>query len=193
MQPYWHPNALVEPGARLGARTRVWAFAHVLPGAVVGDDCNLCDHTFVEGKVTLGDRVTVKCGVFLWDGVTVEDDVFIGPGAVFTNDLRPRSRHYPAEYGRTLLRQGCSVGAGAILLPGITVGRWAMIGAGSVVTRNVPDFALVRGNPARFVGWVCQCGCRLQAGAAAGRWLCACGSRYLESGDAALQPCSGHD
>ncbi len=93
-----HPRALVDPGATVGAGTRVWAFAHVVKGAVVGDDCNLCDHTFVEGKVILGNRVTVKCGVFLWDGVVVEDNVFIAPGAGLVNDLRPRSRNYPDQF-----------------------------------------------------------------------------------------------
>lgn len=156
-----HPAALVDPGANIGHWTRVWAFAHVVRGAVVGEDCNLCDHTFVEGKVRIGNRVTLKCGVYLWDGLVLEDDVFVGPGAVFTNDLRPRSRCVPREYPTTLLKQGCSIGAGAVILPGLTIGRWAMVGAGAVVTRDVPDFALVAGNPARHRGWVCRCGRKL--------------------------------
>ena len=138
-----HPQALVDAGAQIGARTRVWAFAHVLPGAILGDDCNLCDHTFVEGGARVGDRVTVKCGVYLWDGVTVEDDVFIGPAAVFTNDRRPRSKRYPAAFPATLLCRGVSVGGGAVILPGLRLGAWAMIGAGAVVTRDVASAGFV--------------------------------------------------
>jgi acetyltransferase-like isoleucine patch superfamily enzyme len=153
-----HPLAVVEPGARIGARTRVWAFAHLLPGAVVGADGNVCDHTFVEGRVVVGDRVTLKCGVFLWDGLVIEDDVFVGPNATFTNDPSPRSRHHRAEFPRTLLKEGCSIGANATVLPGLTIGRYAMVGAGAVVTRDVPDQGLVAGRPARLRGFVCRCG-----------------------------------
>lgn len=156
-----HPKGLVDEGAIVGAGSRVWAFAHVLPGAVIGRDCNICDHTFIEGHAKLGDRVTVKCGVYIWDGVTAEDDVFIGPCVAFTNDKRPRSRHYPDSWPQTLLKRGCSLGANSTLLPGIVIGRYAMVGAGSVVTRDVPDFGMVYGNPARFQGWVCRCGLRL--------------------------------
>lgn len=160
--PFIHPNALVEIGAKIGSGTRIWAFAHVLGGAVVGKDCNLCDHTFVEQDVVIGDRVTLKCGVYLWNGLVVEDDVFIGPSATLTNDLRPRSRQYPKSFPITRLRQGCTIGANATILPGITLGRWSMIGAGAVVTRTVPDYALMTGNPAKRKGWVCRCGERLQ-------------------------------
>lgn len=147
-EPYVHPDARVE-GARIGPRTRVWAFTHVLPGATVGADCNLCDHVFVERDVRIGDRVTVKSGVQLWDGLRVEDDVFIGPNATFTNDPFPRSRQYPAAYQRTVLERGASIGAGAVILPGITVGACAMVGAGAVVTHDVPPNTTVVGNPAR--------------------------------------------
>ena len=112
-----HPQALVEPGARVGASTRVWAFAHVCSGAVVGEDCNLCDHTFFERGVRVGHRVTIKCGVYLWEGITLEDDVFVGPCVAFTNDLWPRTKRYPDKFAETRLRQGCSVGANATLLP----------------------------------------------------------------------------
>jgi acetyltransferase-like isoleucine patch superfamily enzyme len=149
-----HPHALVEPGATLGPRTRVWAFTHILPGAVIGADCNLCDHVFIENRVKVGDRVTIKCGVQLWDGVTLEDDVFVGPNATFTNDPFPRSKHYLSEYPKTVVRKGATIGANATILPGITIGREAMVGAGAVVTRDVPDRAVVRGVPARITGYV---------------------------------------
>lgn len=147
---YRHPQALVE-SPRIGPRTRIWAFAHVLPEAVVGADCNLCDHTFLENDVVVGDRVTIKCGVQLWDGIRIEDDVFIGPNATFTNDGFPRSRQRPASFSRTLVRQGASIGANATILPGLTIGVGAMVGAGAVVTRSVPAHAVVVGNPARIV------------------------------------------
>lgn len=150
---YQHPNALVE-STHIGSGTRVWAFAHILPGAVIGADCNICDQTFIENDVVLGDRVTVKCGVQLWDGVTVEDDVFIGPNATFTNDPFPRSRQYPAAFTRTVIKKGASIGANATLLPGVIIGKYAMVGAGAVVTKDVPPFAIVVGNPARIKGYV---------------------------------------
>lgn len=152
-----HSHALVDEGAEIGARTRIWAFAHILPGAVIGEDCNICDHTFIEGRVVLGNGVTVKCGVYLWDGVVAEDNVFIGPAAVFTNDLKPRSRQYLNDYAPTYLREGCSIGANSTIVAGISVGQWALVGAGSVVTKNVPDYGAVWGNPARFRYWICRC------------------------------------
>jgi UDP-2-acetamido-3-amino-2,3-dideoxy-glucuronate N-acetyltransferase len=147
-----HPNALCE-SAVVGSGTRIWAFAHILPGAKLGRDCNICDGVFVENDVVVGDRVTVKCGVQLWDGITVEDDVFIGPNATFTNDRFPRSKSYPESFLRTVLRQGASIGANATLLPGIEIGAGAMVGAGAVITRSVPPNAIVVGNPARIVGY----------------------------------------
>ncbi|HEX9950157.1 MAG TPA: acyltransferase [Rubricoccaceae bacterium] len=156
-----HSHALIEDGATVGARTRIWAWAHVLPGAIIGADCNICDHTYIETGVVLGDRVTVKCGVFLWDGVMAEDDVFIGPAAVFTNDLVPRSGQHPLKWAKTTLSQGCSIGANATILANRCIGKFAMVGAGAVVTRDVPDYGLVIGNPARLVGWVAIDGTRL--------------------------------
>ena len=147
-----HPQSLIE-SADIGARTRVWAFAHVLDGAHVGADCNLCDHTLIEGGARVGDRVTIKSGVQLWTGVTVEDDVFIGPNATFANDLFPRSRRRPPEFAPTLVRHGASIGANATILPGITIGALAMVGAGAVVTRDVPARAIVVGNPACICGY----------------------------------------
>ncbi len=148
-----HSHAIVE-SAHVGPRTRIWAFAHVLPGARIGADCNVCDGVFVENDVAIGDRVTIKCGVQLWDGVTLEDDVFVGPNATFTNDLFPRSRQQPAQYVRTRVRRGASLGANSTILAGVTIGERAMVGAGAVVTRDVPPGAVVVGNPARVTGWV---------------------------------------
>jgi UDP-2-acetamido-3-amino-2,3-dideoxy-glucuronate N-acetyltransferase len=148
-----HPTALVET-EHIGEATRIWAFAHILPGARIGKDCNICDHTFIENDVIVADRVTIKCGVQLWDGVRLEDDVFVGPNATFTNDRYPRSKHRPLEYERTIVRRGASIGANATIAPGIVIGERAMIGAGAVVTRNVPPYAKVAGNPGRIIGYM---------------------------------------
>lgn len=153
-QAFIHPQAIVEEGASIGENTRVWAFAHILPGARIGKDCNICDGVFIENDVVIGDRVTIKCGVQIWDGIEIEDDVFIGPNATFTNDPAPRSKKYLAQYPRTRIRQGASIGANATILPGLTIGRGAMVGAGAVVTHNVPPNAIVVGNPARIQGYV---------------------------------------
>jgi acetyltransferase-like isoleucine patch superfamily enzyme len=152
-QPFVHPNALCESD-NVGPGTRIWAFAHVLPQARIGADCNVCDGVFIENDVIIGDRVTVKCGVQLWDGITIEDDVFIGPNATFTNDLFPRSKIYPEAFARTVVRRGASIGANATILPGLEIGTGAMVGAGAVVTRSVPPNAIVVGNPARIKGYV---------------------------------------
>jgi len=173
-----HPAAIVESTA-VGHGTRIWAFAHVLRGAIVGENCNICDHTFIEGDVVLGDRVTVKCGVYLWDGTRVEDDAFIGPAVVFTNDLRPRSKQYKAPV-RTLISRGASLGAGSVVLAGVTIGAHGMTGIGSVVTRDVPAHALVYGNPARFQGWVDEEGNDLAADIP-GRWRSVGGTVYGET------------
>ena len=151
-----HPQALCET-KKVGARTRIWAFAHILPGARIGADCNICDHTFIEDDVVVGDRVTVKCGVQLWDGVRIEDDVFIGPNATFSNDRFPRSKKKPKSFLTTVVKQGASIGANATILPGVTIGRGAMVGAGAVIVESVPPFAVVAGNPARIVSY-CDAG-----------------------------------
>jgi acetyltransferase-like isoleucine patch superfamily enzyme len=147
-----HSHALVE-SEHIGANTRIWAFVHVLPDARIGSDCNICDHVFIENDVIIGDRVTVKCGVQLWDGVHLEDDVMVGPNATFTNDLFPRSKQ-PFELRRTIVKRGASIGANATILCGITIGEKAMVGAGSVVIKDVPDGAVVVGNPARIIRYM---------------------------------------
>lgn len=153
MNFFKHAQAIVETG-QIGEKTRIWAFAHILPGASIGSDCNICDHVFIENDVVVGNRVTIKCGVQLWDGLRIEDDVFIGPNVTFTNDIFPRSKQYSKKYLTTTIRSGASIGANATVLAGITIGPKAMVGAGAVVTRDVPANAIVRGNPARIEGYV---------------------------------------
>jgi len=177
-----HPTALVETD-HVGPGTRIWAFVHILKGAVIGRDCNIGDHCYIEGGVQIGDEVVIKNGVSLWTGVTIEDRVFIGPNVAFTNDLVPRAKVYRDDYDHTLVKEGASIGANATLLCPLTIGRYALVGAGAVVTRDVPDFGLVYGNPARLVGFVCKCGQRLpftpeQDGTA----TCSCGLSYRKTG-----------
>ena len=167
-----HPTALCE-SREIGSGTRIWAFGHILDGAVIGCDCNICDHVFIEGGARVGDRVVIKNQTMIWNGVTIEDDVFVGPGTVFTNDRRPRSRGLAKVSARyacddewlvpTLVQTGASLGGGSVILPGITIGRYAIVGAGAVVTRNVQDFAVVVGNPARRTAWACSCGQGVEA------------------------------
>ncbi len=145
-----HPSADVQ-SKQIGEGTRVWQYVVILSGAVIGRDGNICSHCFIENQVVVGDRVTVKCGVQLWDGVTLEDDVFVGPNATFTNDREPRSRNAGATLLPTLVKKGASIGANATILPGLTIGEGAMVGAGAVVTKDVPPRTLVVGNPARVV------------------------------------------
>ncbi|MFB6404052.1 acyltransferase [Pseudomonas putida] len=135
----------------IGAGTRVWQFVVIMKGAQIGRNCNICAHTLIEGDVVLGDNVTVKSGVYLWDGTRIADDVFIGPNATFTNDAMPRSKVYPEQFNGITLERGASIGANATLLPGIVVGEYAMVGAGAVVTKDVPPYAVVVGNPAKII------------------------------------------
>ena len=182
---YIHPQAIVET-PHVGPGTRIWAFAHVLEDVRIGANCNVCDHTFIEGGVTIGDDVTIKCGVYLWDGLVVEDQVFIGPNATFTNDLRPRSKAHRPEYTKTRIGAGASIGANATVVCGVAIGAWAMIGAGSVVTRNVPDYALVYGNPATLKGYVCRCAASLIFEDGTAR--CPCGQAYTLEREGVVRP-----
>lgn len=152
MNFFIHPSGICE-SKDVGEDTRIWAFAHVLPSARIGRSCNICNNVFIENDVVIGDRVTIKCGVQLWDGIHVGNDVFIGPNATFTNDRFPRSGHHLSSYPKTKIEDGASIGANATILPGITIGQGAMVGAGSVVTRSVPSHAVVVGNPARIVNY----------------------------------------
>lgn len=135
----------------IGETTKVWQFAVILENAVIGEHCNINSHTFIENDVKIGDRVTVKSGVYLWDGIRIEDDVFIGPNVTFTNDKYPRSKQYPPEFQKTFLKKGASIGAGAIILGGVTIGEKAMVAAGALVTKDVPPYTLVKGFPAQVV------------------------------------------
>ena len=171
-----HPLGLCESDT-VGPGTRVWAWAHVLPGARVGADCNICDHAYVEGGARLGDRVTVKNAVLVFDGVEVGDDVFLGPNVTFTNDLRPRAHVKKGADALlpTVVEDGVTLGAGTVVVCGSRIGRHAFAAAGAVITRDVAPNSFVAGNPARHRGWVCECGEPLAADLGCGL----CGQRYV--------------
>lgn len=175
---YVHPRGLCE-SATVGPDTRIWAFAHIMDGAVIGSGCNIGDHAFIESGAVIGDRVTVKNSVLVWDRVRVEDEVFLGPNVVFTNDLRPRAhvRKRREDLVPTWIQRGATLGAGVMVVCGVTIGEYAFVAAGATVIADIPAYALAVGNPARCVGWVCACGERL-----AGDLFCrACGSRYAHA------------
>lgn len=175
-----HPTAIVDAGARIGEGTSIWHWVHVCAGAVIGANCSFGQNVFVGNRVVIGNNVRVQNNVSIYDGVTLEDDVFCGPSMVFTNVVNPRahiSRKH--EYRPTLVRRGASIGANATVLCGCTLGEYAFVGAGAVVTRDVPAYALVVGTPARHIGWMCQCGVRLLNTAPGSQACPACGSRYL--------------
>ncbi|HVO64519.1 MAG TPA: acyltransferase [Terriglobales bacterium] len=168
-----HAAALVETES-IGEGTRIWAFAHVMKDAIIGKSCNICDHAFIESNVVIGDGVTIKNGVAIWDGVTLGNHVFVGPNAVFTNDLNPRAeiKKGRQQFVATIVGEGATIGANATIVCGVTIGEYAFIGAGAVVTRSVPPYALVVGNPARRIGYMCRCGERLDESL-----ICKCGLR----------------
>ena len=148
----YHPTSIVN-SHDIGSNTFIWQYVVVLENAVIGENCNICSHCFIENDVSIGNFVTIKNGVQIWDGITLEDHVFVGPNVTFTNDLFPRSKQYPLEFKKTIVKKGASIGANATLLAGITIGENAMIGAGSVVTKDVPPNSIWYGNPAKLKGY----------------------------------------
>lgn len=183
-----HETAIIDKGAIIGDGTRIWHWVHVCAGAQIGERCSLGQSVYVGNRVAIGNNVKVQNNVSIYDEVTLEDDVFCGPSMVFTNVVNPRShivrKH---EYRKTLVRKGATLGANSTVLCGNEIGRYAMIGAAAVVTKSVPDYALVVGNPGRRVGWMCQCGIRLRG---EGEISCeACGSHYKISTEA-CEPCA---
>ena len=174
MSFFKHDRALVHEGAKIGESTRIWANANILDGAVIGAHCNICDGCYVERGAVIGNHVTLKNGVAVFDGVTLEDDVFVGAGASFINDRNPRSHRNDAwVLEKTCVQKGATIGANATLMCGITIGRYAVIGAGAVVLKNVPAHTIVVGNPARWAGYACQCGRTLND-----ELKCACGASF---------------
>jgi UDP-2-acetamido-3-amino-2,3-dideoxy-glucuronate N-acetyltransferase len=181
---YVHESSYVDAGAVVGRGTKIWHFSHVMPGAVIGERCNLGQNVVVMPGTRLGNNVKVQNNVSIYEGVTLEDDVFCGPSMVFTNVLNPRSHvSRKHEYRPTLVKRGTSIGANATVVCGVTLGEYAFVGAGAVITSDVPAYALMVGVPARRVGWMCQCGERLQL--KEGKGACArCGDTYAEQGGA---------
>ena len=177
-----HPSSFVDDGAVIGKGTKIWHFCHVMPGAVIGERCSLGQNCVIMPGTRLGNNVKLQNNVSIYEGVVLEDDVFCGPSMVFTNVGTPRSHvNRRGEYEPTLVRRGASIGANATIVCGVTLGSFAFVGAGAVVTRDVKDHALVVGNPARQIGWMCQCGERLKV--EGGEGACArCGTRYREQG-----------
>jgi len=159
---YVHPSSHVDEGAQIGAKTKIWHFCHIMPEAVIGQGCSLGQNVFVASRVVVGDNVKIQNNVSLYEGVICEDDVFLGPSAVLTNVINPRSAvNRKSEYKKTLLRKGCSIGANATIICGYTIGRYAFIAAGAVITKDVPDYALMAGVPAKIIGWMSEQGERL--------------------------------
>ena len=187
--PFIHESAYVDDGAVIGAGTKVWHFCHVLGGAVVGERCSLGQNVVVMNRVRIGDDVKIQNNVSIYEGVELEDDVFCGPSMVFTNVMNPRSHvSRKSEYRRTLVRRGASIGANATIVCGVTLGEYAFVGAGAVVTRDVLPYAMMAGVPARRIGWMCQCGEKLPT---SGEGTCtACGTTYARAGEG-IAPVTG--
>lgn len=188
MSAFVHESAYIDAGARVGEGTKIWHFCHVMGTAEIGEDCTLGQNVFVAHNVKIGSHVKVQNNVSIYEGVVLEDYVFCGPSMVFTNVKTPRSstpRNKSSDYTRTLVKRGATIGANATIVTGVTIGEWAVVGAGAVVTRDVAPHALVLGVPARFAGWACTCGVPLEG--AAGALACAeCGARYAVSGEPPL-------
>jgi len=181
MSAFVHDSAIVDKGAVIGQGTKIWHFCHVMPQAVIGENCSLGQNVFVANHVKIGNGVKIQNNVSLYEGVELEDFTFCGPSMVFTNVKTPRSafpRNTSNDYAKTLVRHGASLGANSTIVCGITVGRWAFVAAGSVVTKDVPDYALVMGVPGKISGWVCECGASLKF--IEGLSLCSCGRQYQQ-------------
>ena len=174
---FQHPNALINPAAKIGEGTRLWAFVNVMDGVKIGRHCNVCDGCFIEKGAVIGDHVTLKNGIAVYDGVALENDVFCGPHVSFTNDLNPRSNRAGGwKLVKTLVKKGATIGANATIVCGVTIGEYAFVGAGSVVTKDIPAHTMVVGNPARFKSFVCTCGLPLKA-----KLSCTCGLKYKKN------------
>ncbi|WFD11385.1 acyltransferase [Tepidibacter hydrothermalis] len=180
-----HQKAIVDT-KKIGCDTRIWPFTHILEGATIGTNCNICEHVFIENNVTVGNDVTIKNGVYIWDGIFIEDNVFIGPCVTFINDVHPRSKVYPIEFEKTIIKKGASLGANSTIMGGLTIGEYATIGAGSVVLRNVNSYEIIAGNPGNLIGYNCSCSKRLNIDKD-NYAKCECGLKYkLESNKLSL-------
>lgn len=178
-----HESAYVDAGVQVGYGTKIWHFCHVMPGAVIGERCSLGQNVVVMSGTRIGNNVKIQNNVSVYEGVELEDDVFCGPSMVFTNVINPRSRvSRKDEYRRTLVKRGASIGANATIVCGVTLGEYAFVGAGAVITKDVAPYALMAGVPARRIGWMCECGAKLPAALASVMSCAACGVRYREAG-----------
>ena len=182
--PFIHPLAVVD-SKNVGNGTRIWGWSHVQEDVIIGVNCNIGEHCFIESGVRIGNNVVVKNGISLWNGVTILDGAFLGPHAIFANERFPRSG-FPKEYERILIEEGATLGAGTVIVPGVTIGRYSTAGAGTIVTRDVPPHALVFGNPGRVKGWICRCGLKLNTHPTSPNAKCECGKRYSLAHDGIL-------